>query len=512
MQPIDYPNVLRDLVVIEFAQTGRVGLAVRPVEPGLYRLLVWPRGMADPDLYRHALIEFTHAVGGPQRVDMDLSETKWRSFRAWQWALVPTRWTSLPIEDLARALFGEEHVQAGTFEVHTPDQRHRARCIAWSCHMPYETKNGRAVMADDALAILDWYLDEVRRFRPHVIWGGGDTSYADGTSATDFVNEVYDKGSWHTNPENRAWLRREYEKMYRHFWSVDSMRKVLSAYPHLFIWDDHEIRDGWGSEGNDFRSGNAEMFRIAKEVAEEFILNSGPRVRPGGIEAHQSFVLGPMASFVFDTRSTRNYESSGERLISREQFNDFVAFLDGLRGNAGITDLITHTTVPFVGLRSWVTELVTRSPDFLNDSILEGVRDDVRDAWTSPGNLPTLSAVLDALRSFMRSRPDVRVTNVSGDIHVAQAYTIEMPGLAAPVFQLTSSAITNRTHPSEFLAALIEVSRDEYIPGVGLVSRVWPTVSDPNILTIDIESGRAKFDLKVWNKDHPGESDLALRL
>ena len=116
--------------------------------------------------------------------------------------------------------------------------------------------------------------------------------------------------------------------------------------------------------------------------------------------------------------------------------------LDTIRSDSTITDLVTSTSVPFVGLRSWVTELITRAPDFLNDSVLEGVRDDVRDSWTSPGNKPTLIRVLGALRSFMQSRPDVRVTNVAGDIHVAQAYAIEMPGAPGSLYQITTSALT----------------------------------------------------------------------
>jgi hypothetical protein len=512
MRTIDYPNALQDLVVLEYAAPDRMGFSIKPLQPGLFRLMVWPRGMADADLFRHALMEFEFAAGPPKRVTMDLVGSPHRAFRFWEWTLIPTREKATPLEDLGRALFGLENTHRGVFELVPPERANRARCVAWSCHMPYETRNGVAVMEKNALKILDWYAKEVRKFRPDVIWGGGDTAYSDGTSATDFANEVYGKGTWYRNPESREWLRREYRKMYRHFWSLEPMRMVLASYPHLFIWDDHEIRDGWGSEGIDFRPGNLEMFRIAKDVAEEFILNSGPRIRPDGFEAHQAYVTGPLAAFIFDTRSRRNYEIPGEKLISREQFEDFTAFLDIVKADSNVTDLITQTSVPFVGLRTWTTELITRLPKFLTDWALRGVRDDVRDSWTSPGNLPTLSAVLDALRFFMAKRPDVRVTNVSGDIHVAQAYKIIMPGATAPIHQVTTSAITNRTHPSDLVAALIEISRDEFIPGVGLVSRVWDTVTEPNILTIDISGGRAKFDLKVWNQEHPGESDLSLTL
>lgn len=290
------------------------------------------------------------------------------------------------------------------------------------------------------------------------------------------------------------------------------MRSVMAEFPHLFVWDDHEIHDGWGSEGKDFQPGNLAMFRIAQEVAEEFILFAGPRVRPMGHDAHQAYVLGCTASFVFDTRTNRNYEAPRDRLISRQQFEDFVAFLKSVQSNTGVTDLVLNTSVPFIGLREWVTTMATRAPDLLNDSILQGIRDDVRDSWTSPGNIETLSAVLFALRSFMLARPDVRIVNVSGDIHVANAYEIYVPGAPRPIYQLTSSAITNRQHPPGIVGSIVEISDAEHVNGVGVVRRIWKTITDPNILLMRIGNRKAEFTLKVWDRESPGSKDLSLIL
>lgn len=298
--------------------------------------------------------------------------------------------------------------------------------------------------------------------------------------------------------------------MYRHYWSLEPMRRVMGNYPHLFIWDDHEIHDGWGSEGKDSNPGNRAMFRVAQEVAAEYILNSGPRVRPGGAEAHQAYILNGMASFIFDTRTSRNYEASKDRLISRSQFDDFVGFLESLRSKPQVTDVVLNTTVPFVGLKAWVNTLITRAPDLLNDHLLQGVRDDVRDGWTSPGNIETLSAVLEALRRFMAERPDVRVINVSGDIHVANAFEIHIPGASRPIYQVTSSAITNRHHPPDLVASATDISSSEFIEGVGQVRRIWDTVTDPNILLMRVGSGRSEFTLKVWSEDPEQRRDRTL--
>lgn len=511
MRPIDYPNALADLVVVELRGPAQVGFLVRPVSPGAFRLVAWPEGLPDADLFVHAALTFGSASGPPAHAVFDVAAHPARGVALWRWALVATSEAHTPVEDLARAVLGNEDVASGCFRLRDPIRDRDLRLVVWSCHQPYVTWEGsRAILGDDSAAILEWYAAETARFDPHAIWGGGDTGYSDGTVATDFSNQVYEKGAWYRNPANRRWLTGEYRKMYRAFWSLEPMRRIMGRYPHLFIWDDHEIHDGWGSEGIDFEAGNVEMFRIARAVADEYILNAGPRVRPGPGEAHQAYVMGPVAAFVFDTRSRRNYESPRERLISQQQLDDFRSFLAAVARRPEITHLVTCTTVPFVNLRTWVLSLVTRAPDILNDSVLQGVRDDVRDSWTSPGNLETLSSVLGSYRTFINERPDARVWNISGDIHVANAYEIEIPGAVRPLLQLTTSAITNRMHPSKFVEAATEINGGAYVEGVGNVRRVWETVTDPNVLFLTLGHERAEATLKVWSASEQGDRDLHL--
>lgn len=511
MESIRYPNRLGDIVVIEFKGVRKVGFTVKPIQPGFYRLLVWPKGLADPDLFMYRDMLFRTAAGPPLHCVFEFSGWRGCSFRSWHWALRRTSNQVTPLEDLAEVTRGTGIAASGSFRLHQNSPDSEVRIIAWSCHMPYETDgNGSAIFGEHAESILNWYASQVIDFQPHLIWGEGDTAYSDGTSATDFSNQVYDKGEWFRNPLHRLWLKEEYRNMYRYFWSFAPMRKVMREIPHLFIWDDHEIHDGWGSEGKDFEPGNFEMFKIAKEVAEEYILNAGPRVSPDGEEAHQAYILGPTAAFIFDTRSKRNYEARDNRLISKQQYRDFVHFLSTIGDRDDLTDLLTCTTVPFINLRTWVTELVTRVPDFINSGLLKGVRDDVRDSWTSPGNIDTLIAVMQALAKFMRRRPEVRVWNISGDIHVGSAYEIRMPGVTRPIYQVTTSAITNRTHPSDLIAEATEIKVGTYIKGVGYVRRIWDTTTEPNILLARLGHGRAEFTLSVWNEQSPGSKNLTL--
>jgi hypothetical protein len=505
IEPVRYPNALADLVVVQYRGAGRIGFMVRPVAAGHYRLFVWPDRLADADLAATVLLDFPDE-GTPQRVAVELGRSGFVQ-RMWKWALVRTDPFNTPLEDFARAVVGADVVGSERFSLPT-DSRSETRFVAWSCHQPYEGDEGeQARLYPAAMDVLKWYASGVKDFAPDLVWGQGDTAYSDGTGATNFSDQVYAKGRWYTG-DARLRLRQEYRSMYRHFWSLTPMREVMSRYPHLFIWDDHEIHDGWGSESEDLESGNQEMFRIAHSVAEEYILNAGPRIRPAG-EAHQGYTLGPMAAFIFDTRMTRNYVAAQDRLISRQQFSDFIAFLDAVSRRPGLTDLVTCTTVPLVGLRTWVEVLMTRAPDFVN-SVVSGIRDDVRDGWTSPGNIETLSAVLGALKRFMIRRPDVRITNISGDIHVANAYEIVIPGASQPIYQVTTSAITNRTHPPGVIAMMTEIRDVEDVEHVGSVRRLWDTVVAPNFLFTSIGSGRATFKLSVWNPEDPGGADLTI--
>ena len=510
MRAIRYPNQLVDLVVVEFSGPGRIGFLVRPVEAGAYRILIWPRGMPDPAFVRHYILEFPNATGPPMHALFDLRQHPARRISNWTWALTRSfneqRW----LTDFGLALSGQPLLQGG-FRLAQILHEEEIRTVAWSCHQPYTTSNAEAVLEDNALPVLEWFAKTVSRFDPHIVWGQGDTGYSDGTQAADFSNQLYDQGSWHRNTVLVEWLRGEYRKMYRYFWSLPGMSKVMREVPHLFIWDDHEIHDGWGSEGKDFLPGNFAMFQVANDVAQEYILNAGPRVRRPGAEAHQAYILGPLAAFIFDTRSTRNYEAMKDRLISPRQMEDFRSFLSLTKKKSRITDLVTCTTVPFVNLRSWVEKLASTAPDILNDTLLQGIRDDVRDAWTSPGNLDTLRAVLAELGNFMRERSDVRVWNISGDIHVGSAFEIHIPGITSPVMQVTTSAITNRHHPWAIVRELTEVRDTEYLEGVGEVRRVWPTIADRNILLIKTGPGGADFTLSAYADDGSGEYQLTIK-
>ena len=509
MNSIKYPNKLASIVVLGYKKHNIIKFIIRPKNAGLYRFILWPKNSHDIDLMLDKLLFFKSNSDNPVHVTFELTEDM-QSFYLWKWALLPTDPLSTISDDFLNFINNKQFGISNKFRFIPNKKINDVRCVAWSCHQPYDARNNRLIINDDTEKILKWYENIVKEFKPHVIWGQGDTAYSDGTDASNFVDQVYDKKNWFKDPNNKQWLYNEYRNMYRYFWSFTSLRNIMSQFPHIFMWDDHEIHDGWGSEKNDQRVENTEIFYIAKQIANEYILNAGPRVRENGLEAHQSYVLGSLAVFIFDTRSTRNYYSNNSPpLISNEQYEDFIIFMNSIRNNKSIRYVVTCTTVPFVGLRSWVTEFITRLPNFIDDSIIS-ISDDVRDTWTSPNNMGTLLKLLAAMRSLMYKRPDIKVINISGDIHVANAFKIYDSTMNYPIYQITTSALTNRKHSPGLIRYISDIPDHYTVPKVGKIEKIWDTITDPNVLFMDLNAQHAKFTLKVWNKKPMAMNDLTL--
>lgn len=195
LRSIKYPNAVEDIVVVEFRGLRKIGFTVRPKAPGRYRLLAWPEAMPDPDLFVHSALVFSSYHGPPYHCVFDFTLHPAKDIVRWRWALVKAELEADVLIDFADAISKNRVVTSGCFELFVLGYQNEVHTIAWSCHMPYDTSSdGKAVMEKDSEAILEWFESETRKFRPHVIWGGGDSCYSDGTDGTDFSNQVYDKG------------------------------------------------------------------------------------------------------------------------------------------------------------------------------------------------------------------------------------------------------------------------------------------------------------------------------
>jgi hypothetical protein len=490
---VDYPVDLTDIVVVGYRSATARSFTIRPVQPGTYVLAVWPRYFPLARWVWRRTLVFADAAGPPRREIFDAGAERPRGVDEWSWSL--TRQELGTMASLAAAVFGAFSVARGELHFEAGPIVDEVRTLAWSCHQPFATENGRAVLEPTTTEIFDWYRQVIDDFAPHVVWGEGDTGYSDGTPATDFTGLVYDHPGWQEDRAMRIWLTDAYRRMYRYHWSFPGMQDAMRRYAHVLTWDDHEIHDGFGSEDRDFSDENVAMFEIARGVAEEYVLNIGPRVRQIG-DAHQAYISGPQASFIFDTRSSRRYADPGGRVVSQQQLDDFRAFCNAVVGSREVGFLFLATPVPFLYIKDFWESLGAKAPKPVTD-LASGVRDDLRDSWLAPGNQDALKQLLDIVRDLLWQRPGLHVVNVSGDIHVSNAFQLWPAGFPRPIYQVTTSAITNRGHLPDLASEIMSLDTVQLLPVLGFVRKLWAEVTDPNVLCITTTTDRAVLHLRV---------------
>ncbi|MEO1138160.1 MAG: alkaline phosphatase D family protein [Pseudomonadota bacterium] len=602
LKPVRYPNRLDDVAVL--GQTGpwKRSFLLRPKFAGRFLFLLYPRDLPSLETVQTRAIAFTGFNTAPEVVEVTIPG-ELRGHTHWEWRLVKTTFVDEPdtaeyeILDAAQhptdgylagpdaARFAAEAEEDGAIIRLITDVRPemsgeidfkegmatgRVRALSWSCHQPYVSENGQAAMHPDALDILKWYSGSAETFDPHRIWAMGDTAYSDGTGTLNFADQVYERTGWHNSFDLRKDLLSLYRLNYRYHWSFEPMQRLMRRFPHLAMWDDHEIRDGHGSRTTDFTPEAQAMKEIAAQAAEEYLFSWTPRLRSEAsrnlnTDNHQAYVDGHTAGFVFDGRNSRRYgedipippevplavstllgfftgglagavggatvaalvekevielyrwNNPGE-VISDQQLNDFRRFCRHVQGQTAVKYLLLGNSVPFIYINDLVetllSELALAKKDFAHE-----VQDDIRDSWHSPGNRRQLSALIDILRDLHIARPDIEIVNLSGDIHVANAFSAQPEGFAKPIYQVTTSPLTNRGTLSDSVVGLLSADGPlDAITSEGLfgdVRRLWQEASFQNFLEIETTDQEMRLCLRVYNRhdDQPfGSRDLTLVL
>ena len=86
------------------------------------------------------------------------------------------------------------------------------------------------------------------------------------------------------------------------------------------------------------------------------------------------------------------------------------------------------------------------------------------------------------------------------------------PGFPRPIYQVTTSAITNRSHLPTILSEIMALETIECLPKPGLVRKLWAEIDDPNIPCITATTYRAVFRLRVRPADGSTATDQELVL
>lgn len=372
-----------------------------------------------------------------------------------------------PLTEYRYALYGEEGGQSRILI--GQDRPYRFRTLPakqvthsfafYSCHMPYQHSifGGTNVVNMEMWEVLKdvmarHYAEDFR-----FLIGGGDQVYADGVKTLDiwkYLNKVMKKQDGELLPsadEMISW----YRDIYRGYWGFPAVRDAFSGYPTYMIWDDHELKDGWGSDmlkttGKDDleeifpnRKQNklgrsdclellARMRQAATQVYEEYQHSHNP-VTPRG-QYDYALVNDCYAVYVLDGRGYRDVNRRSRRILGQAQLSRFTEWLQAL----------DPAKTPYVFIVSAVPVL-HMSPVLVNADAnvvadIANLQDDLRDAWEHRLHDSERKALVSAL--FEAATRGIRISILSGDVHTSAVFRMVDRARGVVIYQLTSSAIT----------------------------------------------------------------------
>jgi len=258
----------------------------------------------------------------------------------------------------------------------------------------------------------------------------GDQIYGDATFARAL--KIIKSNEPKSKKAQNEQILEAYRRLYRAWWSDPSTRDVLANVSNLMIWDDHEIRDDWGSRREDYDLNSVEyrIGTLARQVYREYQRQLWED--PPHTDDEQHFhVWGTIGVLFVDQRGGRSFGRDAARpYLSTRQWNDIVKALE-TGAFSTVRALIVVTSVPLVYLGSHITEFGTSAAD------------DLYDHWSHPLHNKEQVEMVRALRKWKEDNPGQReLLVVGGDVHVGGHTHIKHEGVT--IFnQLITSPITN---------------------------------------------------------------------
>ena len=329
----------------------------------------------------------------------------------------------------------------------------------YSCHMPYattlfgKTEVSGMAMWDCLNEVMERHYAKDFRF----LLAGGDQVYVDGVTSLDiwkYLNGAMSRTGGQLGPtqdEMASW----YRDIYRGYWGFPSVRKAFGRFPTYMIWDDHELADGWGSlrlaSGKDDELDErfpqrkekglsradcltllGRMEQAAKQVYAEYQHNHNPDTPDGQYD--YAIDCGSTAVYVLDGRGNRDINRAEARILGKAQMKRFTDWLDALDPTA-TKYLFVVAAVPVLHMK----------PVFANadDNVLAdlaNLQDDLRDSWEHALHDKVRRQLLKAL--FRTAARGIRVSILSGDVHISAVFRMTDAQTGATIYQLTSSALT----------------------------------------------------------------------
>lgn len=409
------------------------------------------------------------------------------------------------------------------YEVTVPGTSISQSAVFWlpasgqALHWAYFSCNGLSLdVAEDSYARKDktylWrdLLQVHNAFPMHALVGGGDQVYADrvwreSPSLKSWGNDedLQSKISTQWGPAYEAEATVSYLNIYLESFTTQDVSTAYASIPCVFVWDDHDIWDGYGSYDAELQ--NCPVFKGLFQVARKFYLlfqqhttQQHEQHVPEFIHCadgyHSVRYMGPqVALLAIDMRSKR----TKDRILPESTYQL-------LRSTAlDLPDSIRHLI-----LMSGVPVVFPKIP--LSETILEGLKslfsssicctsigrriglidrfgqpeilDDLIDGWVANRHAKERYELIKLLQEIALAK-NVRVTILSGDAHVGGVGRLysrpKLDPAEDPLFmpQIISSAIMNAPPPTQVVKMLIRTSYAQNVDEntkEKMVKAFWP--------------------------------------
>lgn len=362
-------------------------------------------------------------------------------------------------------------------------------------HWAYFSCNGLSdSVPEDSFARRDrtylWrdLLQVHNAFPMHVLVGGGDQVYADavwkenpGLKAWGDAEDLEYKITAEWTPDLAAEATASYLSTYLTSFTESDVATAYASIPSVFVWDDHDIWDGYGSYDDELQA--CAVFRGLFGIARRFYLlfqqhttAEHEKTAPEFVDVRDGYhsvrYLGPqVALFAIDMRSKR----SKRRILPESTYQ--LIRSESLELPESVRHVVIMSGVPVVFPKIPLSETVLTGLKGMFDScapcrflgrrsgILDRfdqpeILDDLIDGWVANEHEQERHEFIKVLQEVALAK-HVRVSIISGDAHVGGVGRLysrpKRPPAQDPLFmaQIISSAIMNAPPPRQVVGMLM---------------------------------------------------------
>jgi phosphodiesterase/alkaline phosphatase D-like protein len=409
------------------------GLLIQLGLPGSDSLAIWyARGLTDLEAPRLGVVRGpdgrTHR---PARVG-HIREGRCGLFQIW--GLEPDTTYQVELAWRQPTPDAPNREQHRTLSARTaPTQARPFSMLAFSCYAPFAAGRDDVKQAN-ANTLLAMQRAALRSgdARPAFALGMGDQVYVDDGAWRPFRAPAHSllrgaRGARFAYPREAA--DDYFDRLYRAHFSLSPFDSALAAIPSTMIWDDHELRAGWGSHGDEAAPHWREHAACARKhfLAYQLLRSARcfPQSSPFGQAArapdahgrwpslHYSFDWGPQATFfVMDQRSQR---AGPGGVLGAAQDQAMRAWLGQRQREPRLYVLVSPIPLTTPG---WFRV------DPMSWTKLR--RDERGDRWWAEANRGEAHALLKRLVERFKGSQD-RLLILSGDVHYSDVRELRLP-------------------------------------------------------------------------------------